>query len=110
MFVRLFRHTGYESILEGEITETGVGFTLRRRLSSLKNLFKWSLPKFLRFDRDRTPIPMNGMNEFDPMHRYNDSASDKKMNSVKTDSIKSTSEPKENEKEKSMESNKEENL
>ena len=26
MYLRLFRHTGYESILEGEITRTGVGF------------------------------------------------------------------------------------
>lgn len=40
MLVRLFRHTGFESILEGEVTETGVGFTMRRRLSTLKNLFK----------------------------------------------------------------------
>lgn len=40
MLVRLFRHVGYESILEGEITETGVGFTMRRRLSDLKRLFK----------------------------------------------------------------------
>lgn len=50
MFLRLFRHTGYESILEGEITETGVGFTLKRRLSSLKNLFNWGIPKWLRSD------------------------------------------------------------
>ncbi len=40
MLVRLFRHVGYESILEGEITETGVGFTMRRRLSDLRRLFK----------------------------------------------------------------------
>lgn len=39
MYVRLFRHTGYESILEGEITETGVGFVMKRRLANLKNLF-----------------------------------------------------------------------
>lgn len=47
MYARLFRHTGYESILEGEITETGVGFLLRRRLANLKDLFRWgssSLP------------------------------------------------------------------
>ena len=31
MYARLFRHTGYESILEGEITETGVGFVMKRR-------------------------------------------------------------------------------
>lgn len=41
MYARLFRHTGYESILEGEITETGVGFLLRRRLVNLRDLFKW---------------------------------------------------------------------
>ena len=41
MYARLFRHTGYESILEGEITETGIGFLLRRRLANLKDLFKW---------------------------------------------------------------------
>ena len=41
MFARLFRHTGYESILEGEITETGVGFMLKRRLANLRDLFRW---------------------------------------------------------------------
>lgn len=41
MYVRLFRHTGFESILEGEITQTGVGFVLKRKLSSLKRLFKF---------------------------------------------------------------------
>lgn len=41
MYARLFRHTGYESILEGEITETGVGFVLKRRLSDLRDLFRW---------------------------------------------------------------------
>ena len=40
MYVRLFRHTGYESILEGEITQTGVGFVLKRRLDSLRDLFR----------------------------------------------------------------------
>ena len=41
MYVRLFRHTGFESILEGEIVETGVGFVLKRKLSSLKHIFKF---------------------------------------------------------------------
>ena len=49
MLVRLFRHVGYESILEGEITETGVGFTMRRRLSNLKRLFK------VRWGKKKTP-------------------------------------------------------
>nr|MDE6416970.1 translocation/assembly module TamB [Duncaniella sp.] len=39
MYVRIFRHTGYESILEGEITQTGVGFVFKRRLNSLRDLF-----------------------------------------------------------------------
>ena len=49
MYVRLFRHTGYESILEGEITRTGVGFVYKRKLGSLRRLFR-----FLR-KRRRTP-------------------------------------------------------
>lgn len=41
MYVRIFRHTGYESILEGEITQTGVGFVYRRKLSSLRSMFRF---------------------------------------------------------------------
>jgi len=39
MYVRLFRHTGYESILEGEITQTGVGFVYRKKIIRLSDLF-----------------------------------------------------------------------
>lgn len=49
MLVRLFRHVGYESVLEGEITETGVGFTMRRRLGDLRRLFR------VRWGKRRTP-------------------------------------------------------
>jgi hypothetical protein len=41
MYVRLFRHTGYESILEGEVTQTGVGFVYKRKLNSLRDLFRF---------------------------------------------------------------------
>lgn len=41
MYVRIFRHTGYESILEGEITQTGVGFVYRRKLNGLGDMFKF---------------------------------------------------------------------
>ncbi len=41
MSVRLFRHTGYESILEGEITEMGAGFVFKRHLENLKSLFRF---------------------------------------------------------------------
>lgn len=40
MSVRLFRHTGFESILEGEITETGGGFMLKRKLDNLLHIFR----------------------------------------------------------------------
>ena len=39
MYVRLFRHTGWESILEGEVTETGAGFVMKRRLSNMRQLW-----------------------------------------------------------------------
>lgn len=34
-YVRLFRHTGFESMLEGQVTETGVGFVIKRKVASL---------------------------------------------------------------------------
>lgn len=40
MVVRIFRHTGYESILEGEITQTGVGFVYKRKIQRLSDMFK----------------------------------------------------------------------
>ncbi|MCM1377827.1 MAG: translocation/assembly module TamB [Clostridium sp.] len=42
MLVKLFRHSGYESILEGEVTEMGVGFVMKRRLESLRGLFRFN--------------------------------------------------------------------
>ncbi len=41
MSVQLFRHQGFESILEGEITETGVAFVMRRKLANLRNFFRF---------------------------------------------------------------------
>lgn len=41
MYVRLFRHVGYESILEGEVIQTGVGFVYRRKLASLRDIFRF---------------------------------------------------------------------
>lgn len=40
MYIKIFRHTGYESILEGEITQTGVGFVYKRKLRKLSEMFK----------------------------------------------------------------------
>lgn len=41
MYVRLFRHTGYESILEGEVTQTGVGFVVKRKIRRLADIFNF---------------------------------------------------------------------
>lgn len=40
MFVKLFRQVGYESILEGEVVQTGVGFVYKRKLKSLRDIFR----------------------------------------------------------------------
>lgn len=42
-YVRLFRHSGYESILEGQVTQTGVGFVMKHKLGSLNELFRKSM-------------------------------------------------------------------
>ncbi len=44
-YVRLFHNKNYESVLEGEITETGVGLVLRKKLSRLRELFVFRIRK-----------------------------------------------------------------
>ncbi len=38
-YLRLFRHTGFESILEGQVTETGIGFVMKHKVGSLADFF-----------------------------------------------------------------------
>ena len=40
MYIKIFRHTGFESILEGEITQTGVGFVYKRKIRRLADMFR----------------------------------------------------------------------
>lgn len=40
MLVKLFRHNGYESILEGEIVEMGAGFVYKRKLGDFRSFFR----------------------------------------------------------------------
>lgn len=40
MYIRVFRHVGYESILEGEVTQTGVGFVLKRKINRISDIFR----------------------------------------------------------------------
>jgi hypothetical protein len=39
-YLKLFRHASYENVVEGQVTETGVAYVLKRKLTNLKNLFK----------------------------------------------------------------------
>ena len=38
-YLKLFRHASYENVVEGQVTETGVAYVLKRKLTNLKNLF-----------------------------------------------------------------------
>lgn len=55
---RLFRHTGFESILEGEITETGVGLSLRRRLAYFTEITHFGLSKLWKKPK-KTEVPLS---------------------------------------------------
>ncbi|PXZ43676.1 hypothetical protein DMB45_10090 [Sanguibacteroides justesenii] len=39
-FLKIFRHTGYESVLEGEVTQTGIGVVLRKKFQKFLDLFR----------------------------------------------------------------------
>lgn len=54
---RLFRHTGFESVLEGEITETGVGLSLRRRLAYFTELTHFGLSKYWKKPKKTIIVP-----------------------------------------------------
>lgn len=84
MYARLFRHTGYESILEGEITEMGGGFLLRRRLSNLKSLFKWGSNKQMQL----SPAQLNGPGGFMNNRQTAPKDTVNKKTTVATDTVK----------------------
>ena len=44
-YVRVFHNKNYESVLDGEVTETGVGLVLRRKMNRLGELFIFRRPK-----------------------------------------------------------------
>lgn len=47
MSVKIFRHLDFENILEGDVTETGAGFVLKRKLNNLWHLFRFRRKKKL---------------------------------------------------------------
>lgn len=78
---RLFRHTGFESVLEGEITETGVGMSLKRRLAYFSELFNFGFGKKNNISNKAIALPAS-----------NDSVLDvKKKVEASADSIKALS-------------------
>lgn len=40
-YLRLFRHKSIESVLEGEVTITGVSFVMKHKISNIGDLFRW---------------------------------------------------------------------
>lgn len=40
LFIKVFRHSNYESVLDGEVTQTGVGIVWRKSFRKFKDLFK----------------------------------------------------------------------
>lgn len=38
--MKIFRHTGYESVLEGEVTQTGIGVVLRKNFQKFMDIFR----------------------------------------------------------------------
>lgn len=56
-YVKLFHNKNYESILEGEITETGAGIVLRRKMKHIGEFFIFRKPKKI------TPVNENNAND-----------------------------------------------
>jgi hypothetical protein len=38
-YLKLYRHSSYENVLEGQVIETGIAYVLKRKLTYLRNLF-----------------------------------------------------------------------
>ena len=53
MFIKIYRYNTQESILEGEVVETGAGFVLRKRMNRLRDLFKLTQDPALRRERQK---------------------------------------------------------
>ena len=55
----MFHNKNYESVLDGEITETGVGLVLRRKLDRLGELFifRKKKPRSVGEEKEAAPEP-----------------------------------------------------
>lgn len=70
-YLRLFRHTGFESVLEGQITKTGVGFVMKHKLGSIDELFPKRWRKHVNQPVD-TVAPNKGEEPSDSLHINNE--------------------------------------
>ena len=61
-YVKLFHDKNYQSLLEGEITETGAGVVLRRKMRFMRDLFNFKKTKTTVVEEE--PEEDNGNNEF----------------------------------------------
>ena len=57
MYVRLFNKSGYFNLLEGKVTQTGVGFVYKRKLYRLKDVFRLSRRKSAKADTNDGTAP-----------------------------------------------------
>ena len=69
-YLRLFRHKSIESVLEGEVTVTGVSFVMKHKLSSLGDLFNW-----LKKKPKLTPSPLPIITDTDAENNQTDNNS-----------------------------------
>ena len=60
---KLYRHTGFESVLEGEITETGVGLSLRRRLAHFWEITHFGLSDLWKKKKPSVPDSIPDLEE-----------------------------------------------
>ena len=51
-YVKLFHNKDYESLLEGELTETGAGIVLHKKMDRLRELFIFKRAKKVKPEKD----------------------------------------------------------
>ena len=76
-YIRLFRHTGYESILEGEVTKMGVGFVMKRKVDDLRHLFRYKSKQRLYRDSIEAAEKLKAMHIADSLEQLEKTAEEK---------------------------------
>ena len=66
MLVRLFRHTDFESVLEGQVSKIGVGFVYKHKLARLDQLFRFKKKRTVTLPADTVPTVQVGSTPSEP--------------------------------------------